>query len=117
MKELEHQVRRISRYVESQALDERVMHVERMMSTKIIGRDYEVWDVRTDADRYWVVTNPTNLYSQEPLIKKKFFKRQTHPMGKNPRGEAAAVAGNARQREKARGEARWPARRRACWRR
>ena len=34
---------------------------------------------------------------REPLIKKKFFKRQTHSMGKDPRGEAAAVAGNARQ--------------------
>src|SRR5215213_7170693 len=31
-----------------------------------------------------------------------FFKRQMHSMGKNPRGEATAVAGNARQREKAR---------------
>jgi 4-amino-4-deoxy-L-arabinose transferase-like glycosyltransferase len=50
--------------------------------------------------------------TREPLIKRMFFNRQTHSMGENPREEAAAVAGNARQREKAR-EERWPARARA----
>ncbi len=29
-----------------------------------MGRDHDVWDVHTDKDRWWVVTNPTNLYSQ-----------------------------------------------------
>ena len=43
----------------------------------------------------------------EPLIGKMSFDWQTHSMGKNSRGEAAAVAGNARQREKARKEVRW----------
>lgn len=65
MKELEHQVRRISEYVETQARDETVTHAERMMHTKVMGQEHEVWDVRTDADRYWVVTNMTNLYSQD----------------------------------------------------
>jgi 4-amino-4-deoxy-L-arabinose transferase-like glycosyltransferase len=46
----------------------------------------------------------------ESLDKKMFFKRQTHSMGKNSRGEVATVAENAPQREKAREEARWPAR-------
>jgi 4-amino-4-deoxy-L-arabinose transferase-like glycosyltransferase len=48
--------------------------------------------------------------TREPLIKKMLFKRQTHSRGKNSRGEAAAVAENAPQRDKAREEARWPAR-------
>src|SRR5215218_4686229 len=39
-----------------------------------------------------------------------FFKRQTHSMGKNSRGEVATVAEDALQREKAREEARWSAR-------
>ena len=63
--EREHQLRSIRGYVESQARDESVTHVERMITTKVLGRPHEVWDVRTDSDRYWVVTNPTNLYSQE----------------------------------------------------
>ena len=47
--------------------------------------------------------------TREPLIKKILFKRQMRSMGKNSRGEAAAVAESAGHREKAREEARWPA--------
>lgn len=65
MKQLEHQVRRISEYVEAQAFPEKVTHAERMMQTKVMGQAHEVWDVRTDQDRYWIVTNMTNLYSQD----------------------------------------------------
>lgn len=28
-------------------------------------REYDVWDIHTDRDRWWVVTSPTNLYSQQ----------------------------------------------------
>lgn len=63
MKQLDHQVRRISDYVEGQAPLEEVTHAERMILTKVMGQEHEVWDVRTDQDRYWVVTNMTNLYS------------------------------------------------------
>jgi 4-amino-4-deoxy-L-arabinose transferase-like glycosyltransferase len=48
--------------------------------------------------------------TREPINKKMLFKRQTHSMGKNSRGEAATVAENSPQREKAREEARWSAR-------
>ena len=49
--------------------------------------------------------------TREPPSKKMFFKRQTHPLGKNSRGgEASTVAENAPKREKAREEARWSAR-------
>lgn len=65
MKELEHQVRAVASYVESQAPAETVTHAERMIRTKVMGQEHEVWDVRTDKDRYWVVTNMTNLYSQD----------------------------------------------------
>jgi hypothetical protein len=56
--------RAVSDYVETQTRDETVQHAERIMSEHVVGRDYDCWDVHTDKDRYWVITNPTNLYSQ-----------------------------------------------------
>lgn len=54
----------IARYVEIQARDEAVQHVERIKQEIILGDVYQIWDVVTDKDRYWVITNLTNLYSQ-----------------------------------------------------
>jgi hypothetical protein len=34
------------------------------MSEHVVGRDHDCWDVHTNKDRYWVITSPTNLYSQ-----------------------------------------------------
>lgn len=31
---------------------------------RVVGQEYNVWDVETDKNRWWVVTNPTNLYDQ-----------------------------------------------------
>jgi hypothetical protein len=55
--------RAVSDYVQIQAR-EKVEHAERVMTEHVLGRDYDCWDVHTDKDRYWVITNPTNLYSQ-----------------------------------------------------
>jgi len=55
----------ISGYVEWQARGEKVQHAERMKTEHLLGRDYECWDVHTQRDRYWVITSPTNLYSQK----------------------------------------------------
>ncbi len=61
----EHEAQRISDYVEWQAHgDEEVLHAEKVASERVFGREYDVWDVHTDKERWWVVTNPTNLYSQ-----------------------------------------------------
>ena len=54
----------IAEYVLTQARDETVQNVERVKTEYIMGDPYEVWDVHTDKDRWWVITNPTNLYSQ-----------------------------------------------------
>lgn len=54
----------IARYVESQADDEKILHVELIKTEYIVGEEYEIWDVTTDKDRWWVLTNLTNLYSQ-----------------------------------------------------
>lgn len=57
--------RSIAQYVEAQARPESVKNVERVDIQRSAGRQYEIWDVTTDGARYWVITNLTNLYSQE----------------------------------------------------
>jgi len=41
-----------------------VRHLEKMKTEVVFGRKYAVWDVHATDGRWWVVTNPTNLYSQ-----------------------------------------------------
>lgn len=55
----------IASYVESQTRDETVHHVERIKTEYVLGESYEVWDVITDKNRWWVLSNLTNLYSQK----------------------------------------------------
>lgn len=54
----------ISNYVRGQARDETVLHVEKIKQEIVLGEAYEIWDATTDKDRWWVITNLTNLYSQ-----------------------------------------------------
>jgi hypothetical protein len=55
----------IANYVHGQARDEIVKHVEKVKTEYVLGDAYEIWDVTTDRARWWVITNLTNLYSQE----------------------------------------------------
>jgi len=50
----------ISQYVEIEARGEVVQHVEKVKEEVVFGDVYEVWDVTTDKDRWWVITNMTN---------------------------------------------------------
>ncbi|MBL0312784.1 MAG: gamma-glutamylcyclotransferase [Holophagaceae bacterium] len=59
-----HSEQDIAGYLEGQAPDETVQHVERIKKEIVLSDVYEIWDVTTDKDRWWVITNPTNLYSQ-----------------------------------------------------
>ena len=34
-----------------------------VLAETILGHRHDVWDVHTNRDRWWVITNPTNLYS------------------------------------------------------
>ena len=63
----EHEATRISEYVEWQCAKdkERVTYLEKVLTEHLFGTRYDCWNVRTDKERYWVITNPTNLYSQE----------------------------------------------------
>jgi hypothetical protein len=58
--------RDIALYVEGQSHGEEVVQNVELVKTEIVaGQKYEIWDVVTDKDRWWVITNYTNLYSQK----------------------------------------------------
>ena len=42
-----------------------VHHAEKVASERIYGIKHDVWDVDSTDGRWWVITNPTNLYPQE----------------------------------------------------
>jgi hypothetical protein len=54
----------IRAYVEGQA-HEAVVHLEKAASELVGPVRHDIWDVHCTDSRWWVVTNPTNLYSQE----------------------------------------------------
>lgn len=56
---------KIAAYVEEQADGEKVVHAEKVSAETVFGRKHECWDVRTKKARYWVITEPTNLYLQK----------------------------------------------------
>lgn len=55
----------IADYVLREAPDEIIQHVEWIKTEYILGEAYHIWDVTTDLNRWWVITNLTNLYSQK----------------------------------------------------
>ena len=60
-----HDEAEISDYVNGQCRgDETVQYVERIKTEFVTGERYDVWDVHTDKQRWWVLTNLTNLYPQ-----------------------------------------------------
>ncbi len=58
----------IANYLAGQAPDETIHHMEKIKEEIVLGEKYEIWDVTTDKDRWWVITNFTNLYSQRHFI-------------------------------------------------
>src|SRR6266516_5781116 len=50
-------------YVEDQAHEE-VMHLEKAASELVGPVRHDIWDVHCTDSRWWVITEPTNLYSQ-----------------------------------------------------
>lgn len=68
----------IADYVEGQCRgEESVTHVERVKTEHVLGEAYEIWDVSTDKDRWWVITNHTNLYSQRTFPSLDYTSRST----------------------------------------
>ena len=50
-------------YMNSQAPDLTVEFLQKMYAENVLSHQHVVWDVHTNVDRWWVITNPTNLYS------------------------------------------------------
>ncbi len=65
LKRQSHEEQAIREYVEWQASKENVVHLEKVTTEHLFDRKLDAWDVRTNRNRYWVITNPTNLYSQK----------------------------------------------------
>lgn len=60
----DHERQAIVDYLASQAPDDRVDLIQKVYTERLHGTTHDVWDVHTDKDRWWVITEPTNLYSQ-----------------------------------------------------
>lgn len=55
----------VTDYFLGQAPDLEITFLQKVYSEAVIGHRHDVWDIHTNKDRWWVITNPTNLYSQE----------------------------------------------------
>ncbi len=53
----------VRRYVESEAHED-VVHLEKAASELVGPVRHDIWDVHCTSKRWWVATNPTNLYDQ-----------------------------------------------------
>lgn len=81
----------IANYVHGQAPDETVQHVERVKREVVLGEVYDIWDVTTDKDRWWVLTNLTNLYSQRHFPSLDYTSRiRSRRVALSSRGSSAA---------------------------
>lgn len=67
MRSPEHERQSIIEYWRSQSSpEEDMIHAEKIATESLSGgHRYDIWDVRATDGRWWVITNPTNLYSQE----------------------------------------------------
>jgi predicted RNA-binding Zn-ribbon protein involved in translation (DUF1610 family) len=62
---LRHEERAIREYVLMESpKGERIKHAEKVATEHLYGSTHDIWDVRTSRHRWWVITEPTNLYSQ-----------------------------------------------------
>jgi hypothetical protein len=64
MRATKRQTEAIRAYIESQA-HEAVVHLEKAASELVGPVRHDIWDVHCTDSRWWVITEPTNLYSQE----------------------------------------------------
>lgn len=55
----------VTDYYLSQSKDASVIFTQKVYSESIIGHNHDVWDLHASDGRWWIITNPTNLYSQE----------------------------------------------------
>lgn len=62
----DHERRAVIDYWKGQSPEDAdVTHAEKIAAERVYGRTHDVWDVHATDGRWWVITNPTNLYSQD----------------------------------------------------
>lgn len=59
----EKEIAQITSYVQSEA-KKKVTFAQKIHVETLLGHQHAVWDVHCGKQRWWVVTNPTNLYAQ-----------------------------------------------------
>jgi hypothetical protein len=65
LKVTEQEREHVMEYMSAEALDETVQFAQKVYSEQVRTVRHDIWDVHTDRRRWWVITNPTNLYLQE----------------------------------------------------
>jgi hypothetical protein len=65
LKATEQEREHVLEYMASQAMEETVQFAQKVYSEQVHAVLHDIWDVHTDRTRWWVITNPTNLYLQE----------------------------------------------------
>ena len=60
-KEREH----VETYMRSQLPTQGLELAQKVYSERVHAECHDIWDVHTKRSRWWVITNPTNLYSQK----------------------------------------------------
>jgi hypothetical protein len=64
MRVTKREVEELTAYVEERA-GETIVHAEKAASKLVASARYDIWDVHcASSHRWWVITNPMNLYSQ-----------------------------------------------------
>lgn len=54
----------IIRCVEKERPDEKILFFEKVKTEQVFTDRMDIWNVHTDKNRYWVITNPEGVYSQ-----------------------------------------------------
>jgi hypothetical protein len=65
LKATEEEIEQVREYFEWQASDLEVTFMQKVYSEAVLNTRYDVWDIHTNKDRWWVITGGMNLYSQE----------------------------------------------------
>lgn len=65
LKATEQERQHVLRYILDQAPDESVELAQKVYTERVHSVIHDIWDVHTNRGRWWVITNPANLYSQE----------------------------------------------------
>lgn len=60
----EYESESIIEYLRLQASGEKVERLEKVTTRSVGSREYDIWDVKTDQNHWWVITPLTNLYDK-----------------------------------------------------